>query len=75
MRTRALALLLLVVGLVATVPGTAMAHPASDWWDGTYDIASDVEAITDVADVDITRQSDNVDFVASLPVAATSDMQ
>lgn len=75
MRIRALLLLLTVVALVAALPGVALAHPATESWGGTYDLDLDVEAITDIDEVTITRQSDNVEFVANVPIAATSDMQ
>jgi hypothetical protein len=74
---------LLTVALAAIVPlaslsGAASAHPSgSDFWDGTYaatDVSS-VEVITGSSDVPITRQSDNVAFVAHVPVGPTSDMQ
>ena len=67
-------ILLLLLGLLMALPGVASAHPATEAWDGTYDLGL-VEAITDVDEVEITRQSDNVEFVAQVPVAATSDMQ
>lgn len=73
--SRPLILLLLVLGLLTALPGVAAAHPASDWWDGSYDLGGEVEVLTDLEDVEITRQSDNVEFVAHVPVAATSDMQ
>ncbi len=68
-----------VVALTAIgVQGTALAHPVgSDFWDGRYDNVApeDVPVVTGTSEVPITRQSDNVEFVAHVPVGATSDMQ
>ncbi len=76
MRSR-LTSLLALTALAATVQGAAQAHPKSDFWDGRYDLVApeDVPVITGESEVPITRQSDNVEFVAHVPVGATSDMQ
>ncbi len=70
-------LLLVLVLSVMVVPTAALAHPAgSDYWDGRYTDLSDTRVVTDASDVDITRQSDNVTFVAHVdPGGPTSDMQ
>lgn len=77
MHTRLLLLLLFILGLVVGLPSMASAHPARELWDGTYGSldSEQVDIVTDVDEMDITRQSDNVTAVAQVPVAATSDMQ
>ena len=74
---RAIAATSLVAGLLL-VPAAAIAHPQSGLaFDYVPRAVGDVPVITDVDDlgVDIVRQSDNVSFVAHVPVAPTSDMQ
>ncbi len=73
---RASLLIVLVLGLLA-VPTAAMAHPVgSDAWSGAYTDLSDTLVITDLEDVTIDRQSDNVEFIANVdPGGPTSDMQ
>ncbi len=70
-------LLLILVLSVMVVPSAALAHPAgSDYWDGRYTDLSDTRVVTDARDVTITRQSDNVEFIAQVdPGGPTSDMQ
>ncbi len=74
---RLLAAASLVAGMVA-MPTAALAHPQGlTPFDYVPRDVSDVPVITDVDDlgVDIVRQTDNVEFVAHVPVAPTSDMQ
>lgn len=77
MRTRVPAVLLMsLLVTVLVMPGTALAHGPERPWDGTF--APMVEAIvtTDADAVDITRISDNVEFIAHVDVGGpTSDMQ
>lgn len=72
---RALATATLAAGLLA-MPAAAVAHPQSGQpFDYVPRDVSDVPVFTDAPPVDIVRQSDNVEFVAHVPVAPTSDMQ
>lgn len=74
---RALSASAIVTGLLLA-PAAAIAHPQSGRaFDYVPRDLGDVPVITDVDDlnVDIVRQSDNVEFVAHVPVAPTSDMQ
>lgn len=81
MRLRTSLLTLALAGalpLSAMTASGALAHPeGSDFWDGTYESVdlSSIPVVTGESDVPITRQSDNVEFVAHVPVGATSDMQ
>lgn len=72
---RSLSAIVLTLGLLAA-PVAAGAHPQSGQpFDYVPRDVGDVPVITDAADVDIVRQSDNTEFVAHVPVAPTSDMQ
>ncbi|MFT6804422.1 MAG: hypothetical protein ACJA2H_001440 [Nitriliruptoraceae bacterium] len=75
--SRSFAATLLAVGMIAT-PTVAIAHPQSlAPFEYVERELADVPVITDVDDlrVALVRRSDNVEFVAHVPVAPTSDMQ